>query len=507
MLTKLLIISTSLFLIAKNGNTQSISPITTNDYCANVTTTFTVTLPGTGYLNLNPFGTVISGEPSAIPVATSGATNITQNGCVTTFNFTGYFIDVNAAQTFRVTYDLNGQSGQNDFTYRKIKSFFYSDPASQPLPTPVSITAQRCQSQNFNISFSNVQYANPWVTPKLVYGTVTTYEYLLPTGWVLNSTTSTGSNWISGSNNVTVTSDLSHGDQSSIQVRPVNACASNLIKGPAGLVAISRPAPALTITPVTQDVICSGTAQFTINGMPAGSSVQWGVSNTSEAAIASGGTSSTVTISRTGTANTVITLTATVTHCTFTYTATHDISLGVPPPSPIHVILVDPALGKIQVDSDPALPAAALGYKWYKDGVWAIPWSSYHGNFAQIPITRDLCDVGYGITVTSTNACGVSAATYKGVYVPPCADSYTVAPNPATNSVNVSTSQSKIATNTNATFDKIKIYDLQGNMKKYKQYNKVAQATINISDLISGTYIIEITNGAYQEKQQLIIQK
>ena len=324
---------------------------------------------------------------------------------------------------------------------------------------------------------------------------------------MLNGTTSTGSNWIAGTNSVTVTSDLSHGDQQSIQVRPVNSCGSGLIKGPVSTISVSRPAPTLTIAPVTQDVICSGTAQFTISGMPSGSTVQWSVSNTSQAAVTAGGTSSTVTISRTGTANTVITLTATVTHCVFTYAPTHDISLGVPAPSPDSILLIDPVIGRIQLESEPVLPGAALGYKWYKDGVYALPWSSYHGNFAQIPIARGVCAVGYGITVTATNACGVSAPTYKGVYVPPCDNSYTVSPNPASSSIIVATSPNNSATNANTSFDAIRIFDLQGTLKKQQQYSNFSQATINISNLIGGTYIVEITNGNYRENHQLIIQK
>jgi hypothetical protein len=160
----------------------------------NTTITFAVTLSGTGYTGIN-----VIGWAANVPANVSrNAYNISTLGGNTVFNFDGNFLDYNNTQTFRVQYTLSGSQASVDFTYAKIRSFQTPDAVSQPIPTPASITANRCQSQNFNISFTNVQYANPWVNPKLVYGTVTTYEYLLPQGWVLNGTTSTGSNWIAG---------------------------------------------------------------------------------------------------------------------------------------------------------------------------------------------------------------------------------------------------------------------------------------------------------------------
>jgi hypothetical protein len=63
------------------------------------------------------------------------------------------------------------------------------------------------------------------------------------------------------------------------------------------------------------------------------------------------------------------------------------------------------------------------------------------------------------------------------------------------------------ATNTNSTFNEIRVYNMQGNLKKYMRYDKTTQATLPVSDLGIGIYYIEITNGAYKERQQLIIQK
>ncbi len=104
----------------------------------------------------------------------------------------------------------------------------------------------------------------------------------------------------------------------------------------------------------------------------------------------------------------------------------------------------------------------ATTYNWYKNGVLH---TTHHGTFAQIPITRNLCNVSYSISVEAINACGTSAKTYKNVYVPPCGDSYVVSPNPANNDVTVSADESKLQDTNNKTFDEVQIYDLQGNVK------------------------------------------
>ena len=38
------------------------------------------------------------------------------------------------------------------------------------------------------------------------WGTITNYEYLLPSGWSIGSNVSNGNNWIAGTQNVTITS-------------------------------------------------------------------------------------------------------------------------------------------------------------------------------------------------------------------------------------------------------------------------------------------------------------
>ena len=149
----------------------------------------------------------------------------------------------------------------------------------------------------------------------------------------------------------------------------------------------------------------------------------------------------------------------------------------------------------------------ATSYNWYKNGV-LVP--DQHGLNLDVLTT---CGVNTQISVEAVNSCGASARTYKTVK-PSCTFGgglFTVSPNPATSMVTVSSlpgsNTARSATNTNSTFNEIRVYNMQGNLKKYIRYNKTTQATLPVSDLGIGIYYIEITNGAYKERQQLIIQK
>lgn len=121
------------------------------------------------------------------------------------------------------------------------------------------IVATLCQITSFNISFAKTQYANIFENPILCFGEVTNYEYLLPAGWKLGPNISNGSNWLSGTNAVTITSNATTGG--SIGIRPVNTdCGSPLAKGREVFIPISRPNPVFTISPSSLSFVC-GTPQ------------------------------------------------------------------------------------------------------------------------------------------------------------------------------------------------------------------------------------------------------
>ncbi len=139
------------------------------------------------------------------------------------FTFKGKFGDANQKQSFTVYYT---DGTLFDFEFKKIKSLFYG--ACSAVAAPTSINAPICQITNIPISFNTVQWLTNFEIPPVCFGVITTYEYLLPSGWKLGATTSNGSTWLAGGNSVTVTSNLLSGGQ--IGVRPTNSCDITLSK-------------------------------------------------------------------------------------------------------------------------------------------------------------------------------------------------------------------------------------------------------------------------------------
>jgi len=147
---------------------QSVSPVETNEYCPSTSLSFTFTAPGS-----YPSATISSlGNANVVSQSNNGSGVISA---------TIQFGDYNNTQPIRLNYN-DGSGGYADFNFSKIKSLFYSDALNDISPNISSISASQCQSQNISISFSNISYVNPYTSPKLTYGTITSYQYSLPTG-------------------------------------------------------------------------------------------------------------------------------------------------------------------------------------------------------------------------------------------------------------------------------------------------------------------------------------
>lgn len=250
----------------------------------------------------------------------------------------------------------------------------------------------------------------------------------------------------------------------------------------------------------TTNLDCSG-GTFFINNLPNGASVFWTSSNTSISTVVNSNNQGIV--SRVGSANGNVRITGTITlPCGTTVIEFADIYIGIPPqPGQVSFPLIDPVFGKIQATIEPV--SGATSYNWYKNGVLH---STHHGTFAQIPISKTQCDIEYDISVEAINSCGTSSQSHANAYVP-CDNYFMVSPNPATSDITVSTNENKLQNTSSKTFGEVKIYDFQGTLKKYQKFNKVKSAKISISGLSSGTYLIEIVDGLYKERKQLLIQK
>ncbi len=440
------------------------------------------------------------------------------NGSIITFSFIGKFADNNNKQTFTVFYkNTSGVNTTWDATFTKIKSLLTANSFSQILPSPTSITAQRCQVQNFNISFSNVQYGNPWESPAIGYGTVTNYEYLLPVGWSLNSTTSTGSNWISGGNSVTVTSDLSNGIGSGIRIRPVNTqCGTGLIEGQEASIAISRPAPTLDISPFSQ-TICSGSANYTLSGVPAGASVSWSVSHPGEASVAAqSGNQNVAVVTRTGTADINATLTATVTHCSFTYNITARIVLGTPVPDDIIGMDISTHLTGGQYITL-YINEPGSSYNWSVTGGTII--GSNTGQYVYAKL--DNCSLGqvtlneFSATISYQNACGSSNSKGETAYAEcdgnsPPEDGISISPNPAKGDlyVEIKDENPEIKTLARKRSIKYELYDVYSKqvLRQWIFKNDLNKRTLNIRGIKKGIYVLQITRGNQVQSAKVVIE-
>ncbi len=207
---------------------QTITPLQTAEVCPNTEYIFGVTLPGLCSKIL-----VYPTAQNVAPQVTQGPFNISPNSNATGFNFRGKFADYNDKQTFTVQYNnANNVTVTFPAQFIKIKSLRNPNSFSQIYLNAYNITSPICQVTTHNINFANVQYGNPTEAPPIGYGTIFTYEYLLPNGWQLNGNASNGTTWMPGGNNVTVTSDISNGNGQYISVRATNnACGAGLVAG------------------------------------------------------------------------------------------------------------------------------------------------------------------------------------------------------------------------------------------------------------------------------------
>lgn len=286
-------------------NAQTILPVTTSELCPATLYTFTVTLDG----NQMPIAGSIKVEGSAagqivpaIPV--TGTYNFTYTSATnkTSFAFQGRFQDLNKTQRFRIYKDGTSTTTIATFDYNRIRALDIADLQTVPataISSPVVVGP--CQVQTFSISFPQVSYLNTSTSPAAVFGSVSNYEYLIPSGWKVNTTTSDGVSWIRANNSVTITSDLTTGNGGEIRIRAVNACATPALilkTGAPRILTISRPRPQLTFSGATP--LCS-TATYTASNIPAAfPNYLWSVSSTQIGTIVSPNSASTQIIAGSG---------------------------------------------------------------------------------------------------------------------------------------------------------------------------------------------------------------
>lgn len=255
-------------------------------------------------------------------------------------------------------------------------------------------------------------------------------------------------------------------------------------------------------TKITGDasLLCSGNRTFSVKNI-SGATYSWtysgvlsavGATNTNQLTVQRNGS-----LSGAGWVQVVIS-----TPCSgITATRRVDFQVGAVPPGAIQPGPSTPIDVELYIYPVPG----ATSYNWYKNGALV---SGQHGTTVDIPVT---CGVNTQISVEAVNPCGISSRSYRTVN-PSCwgGGAFMVSPNPATSTITIASrpgNTMKSAASTNSTFKEIRIYNMQGELKKHVRFNNVKQASLPVHDLGNGLYFIEISNGTYKEKQQLSIQK
>jgi hypothetical protein len=421
----------------------------------------------------------------------------------TTFKVRVRFADVNNTQAFQIRWfsDVDQVFKEKTFKFTKVKSLLTPANSSDiNVTTPAFITVPFCQVQNVNLSFTKVKYNNASSNPEAPFGTVDTYEWLLPAGWILNGATSNGTNWLPGDNNETLTSGPTTGG--SLKIRPVNACGSTLAKGGYREIAISRPIPVFDI--VGSSDICSGTKPYNILTT---NPITWTSSNTSLLTITPSTTNgSPATATKIGTGDGTVTITAVVNVCGQSVTATKVVRVGSPN-FPYSVTGASPVL----------LNAGGYGYQLNTNPsnlalnniVWTVPagWTIQLGQGTKL-MTAYTGSMGGGyVQVSFNDACGTNRGSFKYVTIgsgsplPERAGDKVAKKNEAINTdgewiklyPNPATESLKIAIPVEIAGGYAEISDAKG-VVMLRVALTGQLTTANVSMLKKGTYIVHIIN-------------
>jgi hypothetical protein len=117
-------------------------------------------------------------------------------------------------------------------------------------------------------------------------------------------------------------------------------------------------------------------------------------------------------------------------------------------------------------------------------------------------------EIAYPVNI---NSCGASAAgdsrpafVQIDSTIQKASTGYIISPNPADNIININVEDKSVS---NTAISSIIIYDMAGAQRKHQTYNQVPQASINVSDLANGTYLVEIFNNTNTQTQKIVIQR
>ncbi len=250
------------------------------------------------------------------------------------------------------------------------------------------------------------------------------------------------------------------------------------------------------------DYFCTTSNPYSVTNLPPGATVTWSASPQGIVSLTSNGNSVTATKITDGT----FSLIATITGAACPSTISRTLKAGSVWPDmniygPTYV-----SCGQVVTYQTSYIEGA--GYQWsypsswiynYGQGTWSItmqiPDYAYESTAGEIRLlTYDACNNTRLSTLYVSSSCGESYYYYS------------MSPNPATSTVTVYSKETNTKEKTkHETITEVNIYDQQGNLKKHQKFGKVNKATINIADLRTGVYFIEIVDDNYKERQQLSV--
>jgi hypothetical protein len=264
--------------------------------------------------------------------------------------------------------------------------------------------------------------------------------------------------------------------------------------------------------------VCSGTSQYSLtrNGVPVAGAVSWVSSDPSVATISSTGNPATLTQVGDG----IVTLTATLTGCgPLPVSITKNVAVGVlQAPTGLNFngfVYTQQNAGSYciggEADYEVSVENAVLGANYW----WTVSGADFRfgqgSNEAGITIGEN--PGGWlDISVQPENACG--PGNPLTLAIPICGNGrkanmnvFTISPNPATNVMTVYQDKKNAKEPVSAAIEEIRIFDNIGNLKKHIKYPPITfQTNINVSELRSGVFFVEITSGKNKERHQVYIQ-
>ncbi len=264
-----------------------------------------------------------------------------------------------------------------------------------------------------------------------------------------------------------------------LKVQPVNCAGSN------GLCSS-------TSTISGPGTICN-TGQYQLNNVPNGVTISWQIQN-GNLTITNGQGTPIINVSQLTSGTEIIKATLT-NACGASVVLTIPVTVGVPTISSISSAMTGSCNGSYQQwQLSASSTSSVASWLWTVDNPINNGWVIYSPNSASTIVA---VSGGGGISVTATNACGVSSKS--GVTIWSNCHSLLATPNPATNNVLVAIEQqteSATGKGIATLIYKIKVTDLPGNIKKQRSYSSgVVNTTISLSGLSKGVYLIQAFDG------------